>query len=536
MFQTALPYNEPDVVTILKLTSFLLLLNLVGYVLDKLIYSGLIGQILIGVAWGVPGGKWLSISTQEVFVQLGYLGLILLVYEGGLSTNLQALRSNLFLSVLVALTGIGAPIGISFMLMGFVGANPLQAFAAGAALCSTSLGTTFTVLKTSGLTQSRLGVVLTSAAMLDDVVGLVMVQIISNLGVIDESFSVITVIRPIGVSVAFAVVVLLGCRFVVKPLAMKMGLSTPALFISKSQMAFLIHTAILIAFVVGSSYAGASNLFAAYLAGASISWYDSEIVNNGPLLKELTVAKLEHQELDQQKDTQVCQDATGHRVALSIASENIGNEIRPHAGKGVQNNPNLGLNAALENQNKPNRPRMGMSTWEVYYDTPVSTILKPLFFASIGFSIPVSKMFRGAVVWRGIVYSILMALAKLFCGLWLIRFSSNTTLVSGSDAQRKRWRVPKPKSLYPASILGCAMVARGEIGFLISAVAESRGIYSSTDDGSSELFLIVTWAIMLCTIVGPIGVGVLTKRVRSLQEIERDGKEGEDPLGVWGIK
>lgn len=167
------------------------------------------------------------------------------------------------------------------MLIGLVEATPLQAFTAGAALCSTSLGTTLTVLKTTGLTQSRLGVVLISSAMLDDIVGLVMVQIISNLGIVESSFNVTTVIRPIGVSVAFAVVVLLVCHFAVKPLASNLrssNVNPPHSLINKSQIAFLIHTAVLIGFVVGASYAGTSNLFATYLAGACISWYDSEIV------------------------------------------------------------------------------------------------------------------------------------------------------------------------------------------------------------------------------------------------------------------
>ena len=132
----------------------------------------------------------------------------------------------------------------------------------------------------------------------------------------------------------------------------------------------------------------------------------------------------------------------------------------------------------------------------------------------------------------------LMMLAKLLCGAWLIRFSSHVAAGAGPDAQRRGLRLPRPKSLYPASILGCAMVARGEIGFLISAVAESRGIFSSAGgDGTSELFLIITWAIMLCTIVGPIGVGLLTRRVRKLQLMERDcSEERADPLGIWGIK
>ncbi len=45
-----LPYEE-SIVIILMLSSFLLLLNIVNYVLDNLIYCGLLGQIAVGVAW-----------------------------------------------------------------------------------------------------------------------------------------------------------------------------------------------------------------------------------------------------------------------------------------------------------------------------------------------------------------------------------------------------------------------------------------------------------------------------------------------------
>jgi hypothetical protein len=78
----SLPYHEPGIVTILIQSSFLLLLNLVNSVLDRLVYCGLLGQVLVGIAWGTPGAKWLSNEAEEVIVQLGYIGLILLVYEG----------------------------------------------------------------------------------------------------------------------------------------------------------------------------------------------------------------------------------------------------------------------------------------------------------------------------------------------------------------------------------------------------------------------------------------------------------------------
>lgn len=95
----------------------------------------------------------------------------------------------------------------------------------------------------------------------------------------------------------------------------------------------------------------------------------------------------------------------------------------------------------------------------------------------------------------------------------------------------------KPRSLYPASILGLAMVARGEIGYLIASLAETDGIFSSSkqqNSGSSELYLVVVWAITLCTIIGPVCVGTLVKRVKTLQA-QRVNSGGEDPLGSWGV-
>ncbi|KAH7018729.1 Sodium/hydrogen exchanger family-domain-containing protein [Macrophomina phaseolina] len=593
----SLPYHEPGIVTILIQSSFLVVLNVTNVVLDNTVYCGLLGQIFIGVAWGTPGAKWLAESTEEVVVQLGYLGLILLVYEGGLSTSFASLKANLLLSSAVAVTGIGLPIGLSFTLQTLVGATPLQAFAAGAALCSTSLGTTFTVLATSGLTKSRLGVVLTSAAMMDDVVGLVMVQVISNLGGSASSFSTITVIRPISVSLAFAVLVPLACRLVIKPATIfvnKHREANPAgavqKLLSPHQTTFLIHAAILFGFVAGGTYAGTSNLFTAYLAGASISWWDAE---------------MPHLPVGRPGSTDVAQDS-GQSAAVMTPN---------HASQGSERAESVRSSWSTH--------LSGLAIYERYYHQAVEKILKPLFFASIGFSIPISQMFTGSVIWRGIVYTILMLFAKLVCGLWLIRFSispyilenlklrklrlpsmphlwgastekenksarkkdrnrmhshAGTTEPESSEQQISQVQTPErsenevtdyhgpqptpnvdrdisapatrhtspnplmPISLYPASIIGSAMVARGEIGFLISSIAESKGIFSSTSTSASsshpdEIFLVVTWAIMLCTIIGPLTVGLLVRRVKKLQKTGENAVKGSrDVLGVWGVK
>jgi Kef-type K+ transport system membrane component KefB len=78
----ALQYQEPSTTTLLILSSFLLALHIAAWPLDRLISCGLIGQILVGAIWGTPITSWLEIDVQDAVVQLGFIGLILLVYEG----------------------------------------------------------------------------------------------------------------------------------------------------------------------------------------------------------------------------------------------------------------------------------------------------------------------------------------------------------------------------------------------------------------------------------------------------------------------
>ncbi|KAF4554449.1 Hypothetical protein D9617_4g002030 [Elsinoe fawcettii] len=577
----SLAYIEPATILLLVVTSFLLFLNVVSFLLDRFIYCGLIGQIFLGILYGQPGAEWLGLDLQVSIQTLGYLGLVLIVYEGGLSTSITTLKSNLYLSVLVAITGIAAPMGLSFSLMAMLPIGPLQAFAAGAALCATSLGTTFTVLSTSGLSDTKLGVILSSAAMIDDVIGLVMIQVIENLSsATGGGFSATTIVRPVFVSLGLAIVVPLTCRWVVMPTRHVLKASTKGNklegLLATKETAFIAHTLLLIGLSVGAYCAGTSILFAAYLAGAIISWWDS---------------------LPNDKVHQKQPSATTASGSNTLRRSPTSGSSRPTAQPSPEGAPS----------------NSGLAVYHHYYHPAFQRILRPFFFASIGFSIPITQLFSGAIVWRGIVYTILMTLGKLLCGLWLVRFNTSfgitaafkklnpfprkkadgkekpataaatpadTTSTVGDTAEvastpepagttapatasttassepapspqraspntsRKRRRtIPKPLSLYPSAILGCAMVARGEIGFLISSLAESQGVFAGGEapmDGSSDLFLVVTWAILLCTILGPLMVGLLVKRVKRLQgeerERERKREEGRgDPLGVWGV-
>ncbi|KAL7410139.1 hypothetical protein BDY24DRAFT_187844 [Mrakia frigida] len=159
----------------------------------------MLGEIAIGIIFGTPLTGTLDSVWEQTFLSLGYIGLLLIVFEGGLTTPLKTLIRSLPLATLVALTGILVPIALSFLLVLISSISPLEALAAGSSLSSTSLGTTFVVLKAVGgsvekispgeveeeqregeqagdgdaskvgrLEKTRLGTVLAGAAVFDD--------------------------------------------------------------------------------------------------------------------------------------------------------------------------------------------------------------------------------------------------------------------------------------------------------------------------------------------------------------------------------
>jgi Kef-type K+ transport system membrane component KefB len=292
-----LSYEEPRITVLLSLVSFLLLLNGVRHFLDHSLYCGIIGEILIGVIWGLPvgGTAWLAQGTQEAIQAFGYLGLIGLVFEGGLGTDLALLKKSAYLSVSVATIGLLMPIAMSFILLtvpfssheGILYPTPIAAFSAGASLCSTSLGTIFAILSASSMQKTRVGVVLVGAAMMDDVVGLVMVNIITTLGSGETTGWPIA--RPIAASFGLLLVTLVLAPFGLKPIvalclhrtdldaqSSVSGKNLLITFVSLihriPHLGFILSTSVLLIFVTIAAFIDASLLFAAFIAGGLVNY------------------------------------------------------------------------------------------------------------------------------------------------------------------------------------------------------------------------------------------------------------------------
>lgn len=161
-------------------------------------------------------------------------------------------------------------------------------------------------------------------------------------------------------------------------------------------------------------------------------------------------------------------------------------------------------------------------------------------------------MFVGSILWKGIVYSLLMIIAKgCVSSVMYFEYCVGALRTMKSNFSRRRRKVTRVHpvenaaldvQLQPISasrleiqnegafnkaphsialLVGFAMVSRGEIGFLIASLSQSSGtlIYrlpneSGSTSSGEEIFLVITWAVALCTVAGPLGVGLIVRRLK----------------------
>lgn len=428
--------------------------------------------------YGAPLANLLKHNWQETFLYLGYIGLILLIFEGGLSTRIDLLKANFTLSVVCATTGVLCPISLSYLLLhwGF-GYGAVETFIIGAALSATSLGTTFAVIASASnslglnLTQTRIGAVLVSAAVIDDVTGLVMSSVIHGLGKLSrgdklsrgENVSLGWLIgRPIVASAGMAILTPVLTKWFFAPLFRKFVEDSFSRYNHLSNITLMIL--VLSAFISAAAYTGTSILFGAFLAGTFLTYIPSK----GP--------------------------------------------------------------SRAQGERKRDKSPTFVHTFERYCLDAYQFVLGPLFFASIGSAIPFLDLWTREAIWRGLVYSLLMLIGKFVVGMWIPIWSvtqhdprkakekenlqqQQPTAKAGHPLETTTSSHHSPShstalgsSLSPALLLGMAMVARGEIGLLIVEIG-----YNSTSYVSPQGFTTAIWAILLNTIIGPVCAGMWIK-------------------------
>jgi len=154
--------------------------KLLGELAERIGQPAVLGELIAGV---VLGRSLLGIvdPDEEVIHLLAEVGVIVLLFEIGLETDIKRLLKVGAASSVVAVVGVAAPFLLGYLTVSAMGLQTLPAIVIGAALTATSVGITARVLSDLGRLQEPESQIVLGAAVIDDVVGLIILAVVAQL-------------------------------------------------------------------------------------------------------------------------------------------------------------------------------------------------------------------------------------------------------------------------------------------------------------------------------------------------------------------
>lgn len=154
-----------------------------GILARKLKAPQVVGEIIAGL---LIGPCVLGIVQQSDFlVQMAEIGVILLMFSAGLETNLKDLLKTGPIAFLIACAGVFVPlVGGTLLYMGFYGTAPwgsekfYTAVFIGVIMTATSVSITVQSLKELGKLKGKVGTTILSAAIIDDIIGIIVLTFV----------------------------------------------------------------------------------------------------------------------------------------------------------------------------------------------------------------------------------------------------------------------------------------------------------------------------------------------------------------------
>jgi Kef-type K+ transport system membrane component KefB len=171
--------------TFLWLAIILIAAKLSSYV-EKFGQPSVLGELLIGVVLGnlvlLHFNFFEAIKTDPQIAFLAELGVVILLFQIGLESNINEMKKVGLKALLVALVGVVAPFISGTYLIGpwlFPGLESTTYIFLGATLAATSVGITARVFRDFGKLQTKEAQIVLGAAVIDDVLGLLILAVVS---------------------------------------------------------------------------------------------------------------------------------------------------------------------------------------------------------------------------------------------------------------------------------------------------------------------------------------------------------------------
>ena len=226
---------------------------------------------------------------MDVLKTFSQIGVILILFSSGLETDLKDLKTSGFASSMIALAGVVLPLGMGTLTAAlFMGGIPetfadtnklMNALFVGAILTATSVGITVETLRELGKLNTKLGTTILSSAIIDDVIGIIVLSLISSLG--GGSNPVVTLLKAAGFfvfSIGLGIVLRIVFKWISKKYPHKRRTSI-----------FALAVAFLYAYCA-EEFFGIAAITGAYMAGVMLSglsdtkYVDKKVLVNGYMI------------------------------------------------------------------------------------------------------------------------------------------------------------------------------------------------------------------------------------------------------------
>ncbi len=243
MFKNLLAFNialqtEFVVTLFLYLGVLLLTTKIFGIICRKLGLPQVVGALLAGMLLG-PITGFIKVGANAeidiVFKALSQIGVLMIMFSSGLDTNIKEIKKNGLPSIVITVLGVVVPLVFGF----FVGWGIDRKFAAfnsqsevmhclffGIMLTATSVGITVEVLKELGKLKGKVGSSILSAAILDDIIGILILSVVISInGSGDGNVTITETVIRVLLFFVFAVGAGVLCHYIIKWLSKKFPVS-----------------------------------------------------------------------------------------------------------------------------------------------------------------------------------------------------------------------------------------------------------------------------------------------------------------------
>ena len=191
---------EFDVINILYYCGMILLFTkALGMLTQKLGLPQVVGMIIAGLLIGPAIFSQLGLGTfrglvapspveMAVLKSLSQIGVVFILFSSGLETGLQDLKTSGIAASAIALAGVLVPVvlgtggAILFMGGNITEGKFMNALFVGMILAATSVGITVETLRELGKLNTKVGTTVLSAAIIDDVLGIILLSIVTSIG------------------------------------------------------------------------------------------------------------------------------------------------------------------------------------------------------------------------------------------------------------------------------------------------------------------------------------------------------------------